>query len=71
MIADYQVIIMDMPVPEMVTKNPDDSYTIFINANLSRTQQEEVCLHALKHIKNDDFYKENVNGIEAEAHFCH
>ena len=20
---------------------------------------------------NDDFYKENVNGIEANAHFCH
>lgn len=53
---------------EMVVKNEDDSFTILINARLSRCQQLKAYRHALKHIKNSDFYKEDVQEIEKEAH---
>lgn len=60
----------DMPLtmPEHIIKNADDSFTIFLNAKLSQEAQKEGFEHALKHIKNDDFSKEDVQQIEAEAH---
>ena len=63
---DYNVnvIIRDLPIPEMVTKNPDDSYTIFINASLSAEMQERMFEHALRHITGHDFEKHDVQIIE-------
>lgn len=65
---DYNVnvIIRDLPIPEMVTKNPDDSYTIFINASLSSEMQEEMFEHALRHITGRDFDKHDVQIIEQQ-----
>ena len=64
------VKLIDFPTKgnETVTKNEDDSYTIFINAKLSHERQLEAYAHALKHIMGDDFSKDNVNKIEFNAH---
>lgn len=53
---------------EMIIKNEDGSYTILINAKLSDQGRIEAYKHALKHIKNDDFDKMDVQEIEASAH---
>ncbi len=53
---------------EAVTLNEDGSYTVFINANMASNQIEKAYQHALHHIKNNDFEKDDVQKIEAEAH---
>ena len=53
---------------EMVTDNEDDSYTILINARLSYEGQLKAYEHALRHINDDDFQKEDVQSIEYNAH---
>lgn len=53
---------------EMVCKNDDDTFTIFLNQNLSHEAQLEAYKHALVHIEQDDFDKDDVQQIEAEAH---
>ena len=53
---------------EQVVSNPDGSFSIFINARLSAAQQMEAYQHALIHIINSDFEKEDVNQIESDAH---
>ena len=62
--------IMDMytMVPEHLVKNEDNSYTIFLNARLSKENQLKSYYHALRHINENDFCKENVQKIEYEAH---
>lgn len=52
----------------MIIKNEDGSYTILINAKLSDRGQVLAYKHALKHIVNEDFEKENVQEIERHAH---
>ena len=53
---------------EDVTKNEDGSYSIFLDPALSYEMQHEKYEHALRHIQNHDFEKENVQEIEAQAH---
>lgn len=67
---DIQVKLINFPTKgnETVTKNEDDSYTVFINARLTYEKQLEAYAHALKHILNDDFTKSSVDQIEATAH---
>lgn len=62
--------ILDFPVKgnEIVVPNEDGSYTILINAKLSRDGMMKAYQHAIKHIINEDFGKKNVQEIEAEAH---
>lgn len=64
------VYLLDMPhgIWGHCNPNPDGSYTIFINAKLSVEMQRKVYLHELKHIKNNDFEKYNVDKIEYYAH---
>lgn len=66
--VDYQVVFIDLPLGETVTKNEDDSYTIFINARLSAEEQQKKFIHAMKHIMGDDFYKVCVDRIEVNTH---
>lgn len=68
--TDIQVRLIDFPARgnETVTKNEDDSYTIFINAKLSHDRQLEAYEHAIRHIENGDFEKADVDRIEFEAH---
>lgn len=63
---DINVILKDLPIPEMVTKNADDSYTIFINAKLSSLTQNQLFIHAVKHITQCDFDKHDVQIIEQQ-----
>lgn len=55
-------------VPGSVHKNRDDSYTIFIDANLTYEKQHEVFLHELRHILGDDFDEKDVQKIELRNH---
>lgn len=59
---------MDTKIPEHLVKNNDDSYTIFLNARLSYESRLKSYCHALKHIRGNDFDKDNVQKIEFEAH---
>ena len=68
---DVYVKLIDIPVTscrEAVTENPDGSYTIFISPRQAPNIQLEAYEHALEHIRNNDFEKENVQRIEAVAH---
>lgn len=69
---DIFVNIIDFPstkVKEAVTENEDGSYTIFLNAKMDRTTLEKAYFHALNHIKNNDFEKQDVQKIEHDAHW--
>ena len=63
-----QIIDMDVLVGEQIIKNNDDSYTILLNARLSHERQLECYKHALLHINNEDFEKDNADVIEFNAH---
>lgn len=45
-----------------------DGYTVYINEKLDDTHRMNALQHALKHIANKDFEKDNVQQIEADAH---
>ena len=71
MTPDVNIILMDFPNGkghEMVVPNEDGSYTIFINAALNYESQQAALKHAMSHIENDDFHKEDVQEIEYNAH---
>lgn len=67
---NVQIINMDVKIPEQVTKNQDGSYTIFLNARFSQEYRAQAYQHALKHIQNGDFDREdgNVQVIELVTH---
>lgn len=65
---NIQFLNMDTKIPEQLVKNDDDSYTIFLNARLSQESRLKSYCHALKHIVQDDFAKENVQEIENNTH---
>lgn len=70
MTIDYQIRLLPFPasVKEAVSHNEDDSYTIFINENLSSEGRKAAFYHALKHIAYDDFALTCVQDIEYVAH---
>lgn len=53
---------------EAVTQNEDGTYSIFLDPQLSFEAQKKKYEHALRHIQNHDFDRENVQEIEAQAH---
>lgn len=56
-------------VAETVTCNDDGSYTIFLNAQMSKEKQCDAYMHALGHILRLDFESgSNVDALEAYAH---
>lgn len=66
--VNIQLIDCDTIIKESVIPNEDGSYTIFINARHTSEQQHASCVHALAHILNGDFEKDDVNEIEFNAH---
>lgn len=58
------LIDMDTGIDEQVICNSDGSFTILINARLSCAHQMIAYQHAIMHIMNDDFSKENADTIE-------
>lgn len=70
-LIDYQVYLINFPTgktKEAVTENEDGSYTIFIEEKLSKEGREKAFLHAMKHIDNNDFFKDDIQKIEFDAH---
>ena len=67
---DVFVYLIDMPVsvPEMVLPC-DAGFTVYVNARLAHGDRVRAYLHALRHIENDDWSKEDVQQIEWEAHY--
>lgn len=59
---------MEYGIHEQVTKNHDGSYTIFLNARDSRAMNILSYKHALLHVINNDFDKDDVQKIEADCH---
>lgn len=53
---------------ENVVKNNDDTYTIFLNTRYNHEQQLKSYEHAIKHILNNDFDKNNADYIEVQSH---
>ena len=64
----YLVDFQQIPGEELVTENDDGSYTILINSRISYERQITAYQHAIGHIVNHDFEKEDVQQIEAVAH---
>ena len=58
----------DVRAAEMVVKNEDGSFTVFLNARVSHDKQMEALEHGVRHVTNDDFSKTDVQQIEADAH---
>ena len=71
MSIDYHVELISFPsakVHETVTQNEDGSYTIFLDKNSTLELQKKRFLHVMRHLSGNDFEKECVQRIEAEAH---
>lgn len=69
--VDYNVQLIGFPttkVHEAVTPNEDGSVTIFLDKNITFEAQQKRFLHAMKHIRRNDFDKGDVQEIEAETH---
>lgn len=62
------LIPLNPDVRECVVPNPDDTFTVFLNENISDEGRAEAYKHALKHILGGDFEKEDVQAIEHAAH---
>ena len=57
--SDYYVRVVPFPVRKvggMVIPNEDGTFSIFINAHLSKERQIKALKHELEHIENNDFY---------------
>ena len=63
------VRLMDLPprIRGFVVER-DGEQIIVLNARLNREQNMKTFLHEKKHIENNDFEKDDVNQIEADAH---
>jgi Zn-dependent peptidase ImmA (M78 family) len=62
--------LVDLPcsIKGFTVKNPDDSFTIFINSKLNDEQQRDAYMHEFGHIVNGDFDKESADEIEMISH---
>lgn len=69
-IADISTRIYDMPVAirSFVKEGCVGEYTIIINARLNNVERMKAYKHELGHILGNDFDKNDVQEIEAEAH---
>jgi len=70
---DIFVSLINLPdgTNEAVSSNEDGTFSIFINARLSRDGQLRAYNHALKHIQRNDFHKEAIPDVQAIEHSVH
>lgn len=54
-------------INELVTPC-NDGYTVYIDERLDKTSRIKAYMHAIKHIINNDFEKDDVQEIENTAH---
>lgn len=69
--VDYNIQLIGFPTPkvhEAVTPNEDGSVTIFLDKNMTFEAQQKRFLHAMKHLRENDFEKEDVQAIELKSH---
>lgn len=65
---DVFTYIVDLPVDEMVVPC-EDGYTVYISGRLSKSEQEQAYLHAIRHINSGDFDSVyDVQKVELKAH---
>lgn len=66
---DVYTYAVDLPpsVREMVVPT-DDGYTVYTNSRHSIEAQREALRHAEKHIRRNDWEKEDARQIETEVH---
>lgn len=67
---DVFVYLTDLPdgIREMVVPCGDGNYTVYLSAKLDNIHRQRAYEHALKHIRDNDFQKTDVQQIEAAAH---
>ena len=68
---DYNVILVKFPsgnVHEAVSPNEDGSVTIFLDKNATKESQRKRFQHVMRHLAGNDFDRDDVQEIEAEAH---
>ena len=67
---NFCVILADLDemIGECICHNADDSYTIWINSRWSSEEQRKCFLHALDHVRHNDWERFDVNEIEKERH---
>ena len=71
MTENVNVVLLNMEygIHEQVTRNHDDSFTVFLNARDTFEMQMQSYVHAIKgHIANDDHYKLDVQEVEYRSH---
>lgn len=66
---DVYVYFVPMPkgIHEFVTPC-SDGFTIYLDSNQDKHHQQQSFLHAISHIANNDFEKEDVQRIEYLTH---
>ncbi len=69
--SDYFIYLVDFPdcrAGGMVTPNDDGTFSVYLNARLSRGQQLTSAAHECRHIAHDDFYRdEEIAEMERQA----
>lgn len=67
---DVTTRIINLPttIRAYTKQTADGSYTVFVNARLSRDMQIKAYRHEVEHISGQDFEKEDVQEIEGNAH---
>lgn len=69
--ADYTVRIEDIPTTlhSLVRENPDDSYTVILNARMNHETQCAALKHEIEHMRFDDMNStESADAIELIRH---
>lgn len=67
--ADYfiRVVPFPLPVPAFLHLNPDDTYTLVLNANLDFEHHLDGWEHEMLHIIRNDFYGDkDIRDIEPQ-----
>lgn len=70
--TDYFVYVVDFPdcrAGGLVTPNDDGTFSVYLNARLTRDQNVASAAHERRHIAADDFYRA-VSVAEAERQAC-
>lgn len=67
---NFCVVLTDLDdmIGECICHNADDSYTIWINSRWSSEEQRKCFLHALDHVRHNDWEKTSADEIERERH---
>lgn len=67
--ADIYVYIVKLPdkVNELVTPC-EGGYTVWLSDRLDDEHRRKAYRHALRHIRNNDFEKDDVQQVEKDAH---